>query len=108
MQSNYFSRETDGMYRNVGPGPRPALMGADMLIGNDVYNMADEGLGTIKELVFNMRSGKINYAVLSYGGFLGMGDRLFASSVANTEARHGKQATYSQCHKRVAQERTGL
>jgi hypothetical protein len=37
--------------------------------------MADESLGTIKELMIDMRSGKINYAVLSYGGFLGMGAR---------------------------------
>jgi hypothetical protein len=53
-------------------------MGADTLIGNDVYNSADESLGTIKELMIDMSLGKINYAVLSYGGFLGMGDRLFA------------------------------
>jgi PRC-barrel domain len=35
-------------------------------------------LGTIKELMIHMSTGKISYAVLSYGGFLGMGDRLFA------------------------------
>jgi sporulation protein YlmC with PRC-barrel domain len=78
MESNYLSRDTYGMYRNVGPGPGPALMGADTLIGNDVYNAADESLGTIKELMIEMSTGKINYAVLSFGGFLGMGDRLFA------------------------------
>jgi sporulation protein YlmC with PRC-barrel domain len=78
MESNYLSRDTYGMYRNVGPGPGPALMGADTLIGNDVYNAADESLGTIKELMIEMSTGKINYAVLSFGGFLGLGDRLFA------------------------------
>jgi sporulation protein YlmC with PRC-barrel domain len=76
METNYISRDTYGMYKNAGPGP--ALMGADTLIGNDVYNTADESLGTIKELMIDMSSGKISYAVLSYGGFLGMGDRLFA------------------------------
>jgi hypothetical protein len=78
MESNYLSRDTYGMYKNVGPGPGPALMGADTLIGNDVYNMADESLGSIKELMIEMSTGKISYAVLSYGGFLGVGDRLFA------------------------------
>jgi hypothetical protein len=78
MESNYLSRDTYGMYKNAGPGPGPALMGADTLIGNDVYNTAKESLGTIKELMVDMSSGNINYAVLSYGGFLGMGDRLFA------------------------------
>jgi sporulation protein YlmC with PRC-barrel domain len=78
MESNYLSRDTYGMYKNLGAGPNPALMGADTLIGNDVYNKADESLGTIKELMIDMSSGTINYAVLSYGGFLGVGDRLFA------------------------------
>lgn len=78
MESNYLSRDTYGMYKNLGAGPGPALMGADTLIGNEVYNIANESLGTIKELMIDMSSGIINYAVLSYGGFLGMGDRLFA------------------------------
>jgi hypothetical protein len=43
-----------------------------------VYNTANESLGTIKKLMIEMSTGKIGYAVLSYGGFLGMGDRLFA------------------------------
>jgi len=78
METNYISRDTYGMYKNAGSGPGPALMGADTLIGNDVYNQANESLGTIKELMIEMNSGKISYAVLSFGGFLGMGDRLFA------------------------------
>jgi hypothetical protein len=78
METNYISRDTYGMYKNVGSGPGPALMGADTLIGNDVYNTANESLGTIKEFMIDMGSGRISYAVLSYGGFLGMGDRLFA------------------------------
>jgi sporulation protein YlmC with PRC-barrel domain len=78
MESNYISRDTYGMYKNLEGGPGPSLMGADTLIGDDVYNTADESLGSIKELMVDMTSGKISYAVLSYGGFLGMGDRLFA------------------------------
>jgi len=78
MESNYISRDTYGMYKNPGSGPGPSLMGADTLIGNDVYNTSDESLGNIKEFMIDMTSGKIGYAVLSYGGFLGMGDRLFA------------------------------
>jgi sporulation protein YlmC with PRC-barrel domain len=78
MDVNYVSRDTYGMYKNAQKGPGPALMGADTLLGNDVYNLADEKLGTIKEFMIEMSSGRITYAVLSYGGFLGMGDRLFA------------------------------
>jgi sporulation protein YlmC with PRC-barrel domain len=53
-------------------------MGADTLLGNDVYNQKDEDLGDIKEIMIDMRSGRVSYAVLSYGGFLGMGEKLFA------------------------------
>lgn len=80
MQTNYVSRDTYGMYKGYSAtgGPGPALMGADTLLGNDVYNAADENLGTIKEFMIDMQGGRIVYAVLSFGGFLGMGDRLFA------------------------------
>jgi sporulation protein YlmC with PRC-barrel domain len=80
MQTNYVSRDTYGMYKGDGTsgGPGPSLMGADTLLGNDVYNASDENLGNIKEFMIDMQSGRIVYAVLSFGGFLGMGDRLFA------------------------------
>ncbi len=78
METNYISRDTYGMYKNAEGGPGPGLMGADTLMGNDVYNTAGESLGTIKEFMIEMASGRIAYAVLSFGGFLGMGDRLFA------------------------------
>jgi len=59
-------------------GPGPAFMSAGSLIGNDVYNLQDDDLGDVKELMLDMRTGKIAYAVLSFGGFLGMGEKLFA------------------------------
>jgi sporulation protein YlmC with PRC-barrel domain len=78
---SYLDRDTYGIYRNdlvedTGPGPR--LMGADTLIGEDVYNRQDEDLGDIKEIMLDIRSGEVAYAVLSFGGWLGMGDKLFA------------------------------
>jgi hypothetical protein len=51
------------------------VMGAETLLGNDVYNNASEDLG---EIMLDMRTGKVGYAVLSYGGFLGMGEKFFA------------------------------
>ncbi|MBT9465144.1 PRC-barrel domain-containing protein [Hydrogenophaga sp.] len=59
-----------------GPGPR--LMGANTLIGNDVFNDQDEDLGEIREIMLDMHTGRVDYAVLSFGGFLGMGEKLFA------------------------------
>ena len=82
---NYIERDTYGMYQ-VNPsgesdgkqGPGPELMGADTLNGNDVYNQNGDDLGDIKEIMLDMRTGRVSYAVLSFGGFLGMGDKLFA------------------------------
>ena len=78
MTTNYVTRDNFGMYANAGEGPGPALMGANTLLGNDVYNRDGESLGDIKEFMIDMASGKIAYAVLSFGGLLGMGDKLFA------------------------------
>ena len=76
---SYQDRDVYGMYNsNDGEGPGPELMGADTLLGNDVYSQNDEDLGDIKEIMLDMRTGKVSYAVLSYGGFLGVGEKLFA------------------------------
>jgi hypothetical protein len=73
MDVNYVSRDTVSRDSNG-----PFLMGADTLLGNDVYNASGEKLGIIKEFMIELDSGRISYAVLSFGGFLGLGDRLFA------------------------------
>jgi len=76
---NYEDRDTYGMYKvNTHGGPGPGLMGAGTLIGNDVYNHKNEDVGDIKEIMLDTQSGKVIYAVLSFGGFLGMGEKLFA------------------------------
>jgi sporulation protein YlmC with PRC-barrel domain len=67
------------MYKDSSSaGPGPALMGADTLIGDSVVNGADEDLGDIKEIMLDMQTGQVAYAVLAFGGFLGMGEKLFA------------------------------
>lgn len=78
MSTNYVSRDNYGMYADSASGPGPALMGAETLLGNDVYNKDGQDLGDIKEFMIDMATGKVAYAVLSYGGVLGMGDKLFA------------------------------
>jgi sporulation protein YlmC with PRC-barrel domain len=76
---NYLEKDNFGMYAVSGSnGPGPRLMGADTLMGNDVYNKQDEDLGDIKEIMLDVPAGRISYAVLSYGGVLGMSEKLFA------------------------------
>jgi sporulation protein YlmC with PRC-barrel domain len=76
---NYMERDTFGIYKSpTTDGPGPELMGANTLSGTDVYNQKDEYLGDIKEIMLNMRTGRISYAVLSNGGILSLGEKLFA------------------------------
>ena len=51
---------------------------ASSIIGTDVVNPKGDNLGDIKEVVIDPHSGKVAYAVVSFGGFLGMGTKLFA------------------------------
>ena len=78
MTTHDILRNSSNAGINNTSGPGPALMGAGTLLGNDVYNRNGEDLGDIKEFMIDMSSGKVAYAVLSFGGLLGMGDKLFA------------------------------
>jgi sporulation protein YlmC with PRC-barrel domain len=56
----------------------PRVLSASQLIGNKVINREGEQLGNIKDLMIDLDDAQIAYAVLSFGGFLGLGDKLFA------------------------------
>jgi len=76
---NYENRDTYGIYKsNIHMEHGPKLMGANTLVGNDVYNLEGDDIGEIKEIMLDMATGDTCYAVLSFGSFLGMGEKLFA------------------------------
>ena len=54
---------------------------ASKLIGTNVRNAEGERLGNIQNLMVDPAAQRVHYAVLSFGGFLGMGDKLFAFPV---------------------------
>jgi uncharacterized protein YjbJ (UPF0337 family)/sporulation protein YlmC with PRC-barrel domain len=56
----------------------PRVMPVGTLTGYRVINPAGDDLGQIEDIVIDMESGRITYAVLSFGGFLGFGDKFFA------------------------------
>ncbi len=51
---------------------------ASSMIGTDVVNPKGDDLGDIKEVVIDPATGRVAYAVVSFGGFLGLGEKLFA------------------------------
>ena len=56
----------------------PQVLPASTIIGDEVVNTAGEQLGNINKLMIGPEDGYIVYAALSFGGFLGLGDKLFA------------------------------
>jgi len=62
--------DPDKAYRRV--------LSASSLAGDRVRNAAGEDLGKVDEIMIDVPSGKVAYAVLSYGGVLGIGNKLFA------------------------------
>lgn len=54
------------------------VLSASSIEGDNVQNQAGEDLGTIKDIMICTKSNEVQYYVLSFGGILGMGDKLFA------------------------------
>ncbi len=57
---------------------RGANIRASQLLGLNIQNPQGKSLGEINDLVINTNNGKVRYAAVTYGGFLGMGNKLFA------------------------------
>jgi sporulation protein YlmC with PRC-barrel domain len=57
---------------------RRRVLSAGTLAGDRVRNTAGEDLGKVEEIMIDLSSGRVAYVVLSFGGFLGIGDKLFA------------------------------
>jgi sporulation protein YlmC with PRC-barrel domain len=70
QQNTIAKTDPDKNYRRV--------LAASTLTGDSVHNPAGEYLGEVDEIMIDIPSGKVAYAVLSFGGFLGMGNKLFA------------------------------
>jgi sporulation protein YlmC with PRC-barrel domain len=54
-------------------GMNPSVISSARVEGTSVYNNAGDKLGSIDDLMIDKVSGKVQYAVMEFGGFLGMG-----------------------------------
>jgi sporulation protein YlmC with PRC-barrel domain len=69
----------EGKIKQTDPERRyRRVLSASTLAGDSVKNAAGEDLGKVDELMIDIPSGRVAYAVLSFGGFLRMGNKLFA------------------------------
>lgn len=51
---------------------------ASQLIGMDIYNSQDEEIAEVNDIVLDASTGRVRYLAVTYGGFLGVGDKMFA------------------------------
>ena len=52
-----------------------SLIAADKVEGTTVYDAKGEKIGSIHQIMIDKTSGRVTYAVMSFGGFLGIGDK---------------------------------
>ena len=78
--TNGFTQENKGTGEGASittEGPRINAFMTKKIIGSKVINLKGETLGKIDDLVVDIDTGRIVYAVLDSGGFLGIGEKLF-------------------------------
>jgi len=71
---NKTGENTDGSRANAPL----RLLTASSLIGDKVFNSEREDLGKVKDIMINLETSAIEYLIVEFGGFLGLGDKLFA------------------------------
>src|ERR1035438_5530501 len=72
MQSSRFRSSSMTEVTSITSG---SLIAAEKVKGTNVYNLAGDNLGTVDDVLIDKISGRAIYAVMSFGGFLGMGKK---------------------------------
>lgn len=60
------------------PNTPVRILTASTMINDRIYNKAGEDLGKIKDIMINLETEKVEYIVIEFGGFLGLGEKYFA------------------------------
>ena len=55
-----------------------SVLSASTITGDDIVDPSGDSLGKLEDLMIDTSTGNVRYAVLSFGGFMGVGDKLFA------------------------------
>ena len=60
-----------------------SLIGSDKVDGTSVYGPDQKKIGAVERVMIDKLSGKVAYAVISYGGFLGLGEEHYPTPWSN-------------------------
>jgi sporulation protein YlmC with PRC-barrel domain len=74
------------------PAMNPSMYRGSKIIGSDVENPQGEDLGDIKDVVIDAQTGRVAYAVVAFGGVMGLGDKYFAVPFEALRAEAGQRA----------------
>ncbi len=101
MQTSKIKKtDPDKRLRNV--------LSASTLAGNSVRNAAGEDLGKVDEIMIDIPSGRVAYAVLSFGGFLGLGSKLFAVPWSALKVDEDEKCFVLNAHKQSMEKAPGF
>ena len=75
------------------------MLSAKSLIGTEVVNLQNEKLGKLEELMIDLTTGRVGYAVLSFGGILGLGEKFFAVPWASLTVDEEHEKLVMDAHK---------
>ena len=64
------------------------LIASDKVQGTNVYNATGDNLGSIHDIMIDKPSGQVVYAIMSFGGFLGIGNQYHPLPWVGSEIRH--------------------
>ena len=84
------------------------LIGSDKVDGTAVYGADGNKIGSIQRVMIDKLSGKVAYAVLSFGGFLGMGEDYYPVPLVNAQIRHKSWRLPRQSHCQSARKGTEI
>lgn len=79
MNNNLEKENASGINTSRYNANKPLrILTATSIIGDKVKNSKGEEIGEIKDIMINLDYGKIEYVVVKFGGFIGIGEKLFA------------------------------
>jgi sporulation protein YlmC with PRC-barrel domain len=102
-QDNLTGKNHEGLWPNAAQ-----YLTASSVIGDNVENSNGENLGKIKDVMLDIKYGKIEYVVLEFGGFMGFGEKLFAIPFNALKLNAKKQVFIVDWDKKILENAPGF
>jgi sporulation protein YlmC with PRC-barrel domain len=104
LKDNFTGESRDG--KNANTPVR--VLTASSIIGDKVYNKENKKLGTIKDVMIDIFAGKVDYVVIEFGGFLGLGEKYFAVPIKLLRLDSDRKAFIMDLKKEVLSQAPGF